>query len=192
MNNLMWDLSQLTINQFNILNNIEENEGEAIPEDLISFDNNMGELKKQYQNLYYYVKHTQGEIDTIKKEKNRLQELINSKENAIKKIKDFMLSNLKTLHEKDILIDEKTNKKPETPKIKTDTITIFVVKKDDYKCEIDKTDYEEIVKRLPEEFKEIEIVEKPKLNELSKAYSDGRLVNHDGIQFTQTEYVSWR
>lgn len=68
----IYDLSNLTNEQIILLENIEDNEGECLPEDLIDINDNMDTIKQKYINLYYYMKHITGEITTLETEKNRL------------------------------------------------------------------------------------------------------------------------
>lgn len=184
MNNPMYNIDDLTIHQFNILSNIEDSGGQALPQDLIAMDENIDNIKKQYKQLYLFVKQLESDIEGCEKEKNRLQDIISRKKNSIAKIKDFMRYNLKSLLELNV-IEEK-------PSLKLDTVTIFVVTRDDYACSIDEIKYKEIVDNLPEEYVTMDIVKKPRLKDLSKAYQEGKLPKIDGIEFKQSEYVSWR
>jgi glutathionyl-hydroquinone reductase len=180
----IYDLSYLTNEQIRLLENIEDNEGECLPDDLIDISENMEIIKQKYINLYYYMKHTSGEINTLETEKSRLNDIINAKKNVIDKIKTFMLSNLKVLHENNLLEDK--------AKLKTDIVTISIVEKKGYKCEIDKIKYDEICNNLEDEYVKTKVEKTIKLDELSKAFAEKKIEKIDGINFKPIEYLMFK
>lgn len=115
-----------------LMQQIEDLEGEVTPEieqELVITEKDCEEKIKSYHHI---IKNSQGDIQLIKDEKERLSKLADTKENLIKKLKDRVLDACQIFG-----YDGKSGNK----KIDYDTVKVYTVNKDS--IEIDEEKFNE-------------------------------------------------